>query len=137
MDKPLLSDQPRLQTLLREEMGALQTAMSKPVIALPQGDWPAVATTAKAVHDSFIFQQKLAPKDKDILHHTLPEAFIHLDQDFHQRAIKLHEAAASKDAELSLYHYSRLLEACVQCHQRFATHRFPSLNEGTRHAPRH
>jgi len=137
MDKPLLSDQPHLQTLLRDEMGALLTATSKIADALPQGDWPTVATTAKAIHDSFIFQQKLTPRDRDILHHSLPEAFIHLDKGFHQRALKLHEAAAKNDAELSLYHYARLLETCVQCHQRFATHRFPTLNEDSQHAPHH
>ena len=137
MDKPLLSDQPRLQTLLREEMGALLTATSKIATALPQGDWPSVASTAKAIHDSFIFQQKLSPKDKEILHHSLPAAFIHLDQGFHRRALKLHQAAANHDAELSLYYYSRLLESCVQCHQRFATHRFPTLKEDTQHAPHH
>ncbi len=137
MDQPLLSDQPHLQTLLRDEMRAVQTAMNTLVTALPQGDWPTVAITAKAIHDSFIFQQKLTPKDRDILHHSLPAAFIHLDQGFHQRAIKLHEAAADNDAELSLYHYARLLETCVQCHQRYATHRFPGLKENTQHAPLH
>lgn len=135
--KAVLSDQPHLQTLLREEMRALQTAMSKLASALPQGDWLTLATTAKAMHDSFIFEQKLSPKDRDILHHHLPPEFIHLDQGFHQRASWLHKAAIAKDAELSLYHFSRLLDTCMQCHQRFATHRFPTLKENNTNASPH
>jgi len=135
--KPLLSDTPHLQALLIEEMRALQQATNKIVSALPQGDWTTVATSARAIHDSFIFQQKLTAKDRDILHHHLPAEFIHLDQAFHQRAASLGEAAANTDAELSVYYLSRMLETCMQCHQQFATHRFPALKEQGRHAPHH
>lgn len=135
--KPLLSDVPHLQTLLREEMRALQQALNKIVTALPQGQWMVVAASAKGIHDSFIFQQKLTPKDKHILHDRLPPEFVHLDQGLHQRAAMLQEAAAHESAELSVYHLSRMVEMCMQCHQRFAVHRFPALKEKHQNAPHH
>ncbi len=137
MSKPLLSDVPHLQTLLREEMRALQQALNKIVTALPQGEWTVVATSAKGIHDSFIFQQKLTPKDSHILHDRLPPEFVHLDQGLHQRAAMLHEAAVHENAELSVYHLSRMVEMCMQCHQRFATHRFPALKKKNQNAPHH
>lgn len=125
--KPVLAGAPHLQKLLREEMQALQEAMRTLASALPQGDFAAIARTAKAVHDSFIFQQKLTEQDKHLLHEQLPADFVQLDQAFHQRAAKLHAAATSHDIELSLYHHTRLLESCVQCHKSHAAQRFPSL----------
>jgi len=126
-DKPVLAGAPHLQKLLREEMQALQEAMRTLASALPQGDFATVARTAQAMHDSFIFEQKLTEKDKHILHEQLPEGFVQLDQAFHQRAAQLHDAAAAHDGELGVYYLSRMLESCVQCHQRYATHRFPGL----------
>lgn len=127
--KPVLADTPHLQKLLREEMQALQEAMRTLAVALPQGDFATVARTAKAVHDSFIFEQNLTEKDKHLLQEQLPEGFVQLDQALHQRAAKLHDAAAQHDGELSVYYHSRMLESCVQCHQRYAPHRFPGLKE--------
>jgi hypothetical protein len=135
--KPLLSDVPHLRTLLVEEMRALQQALNRIVIALPQGEWTKVAASAKGIHDSFIFQKKLTPKDRDILHHRLPAEFVHLDLGLHQRAARLQESAMHADAELSIYHLSRMMEACIQCHKRFATHRFPVLKDKTESAPHH
>ena len=129
--KPVLAAAPHLQKLLREEMQALQEAMRTLASALPQGDFATIARTAKAMHDSFIFQQKLTEKDKHLLLEQLPADFVQLDQAFHQRAAKLHAAATSHDIELSVYHGSRLLESCVQCHQQFATQRFPALQADT------
>lgn len=133
----LLAEQPRLQTLLREEMRALQTGISNIANALPQGDWKTIANTAQAIHDSFIFQQKLTAQDRAHLHHLLPPEFVSLDQQFHQRAARLQAAASAEDADLSLYYYSRLLEACVQCHQQFARQRFPALQEHRPQLPHH
>lgn len=135
-DKPLLSDIPHLQTILREEMRALQQAMSKIVNALPTGDWPTVTNTAQAIHDSFILQQKLTEQDRERLRH-LPTEFVRIDQAFHQQAIKLREAAAAKDAELSVFYVSRMLDKCMQCHARFAAQRFPGLQSSEKHTPHH
>ena len=135
--KSVLSDTPRLQSLLREEMLALQKAIHEIVLALPRGEWSVVAINAKAIHDSFIFQQQLTAKDREILHHKLPLDFIRLDQEFHQRAKGLHDAALQQDAELGVFYLSRMLESCLQCHQNYATNRFPNLKEISRHAPHH
>lgn len=135
--QPLLAEQPRLQTLLREEMRALQTGISKIANALPQGDWKTVANTAMTIHDSFIFQQKLTAQDREHLHHLLPPEFVSLDQQFHQRAARLQAAATAEDADLSLYHFSRLIESCIHCHQRFATQRFPALQAHSPQTPHH
>lgn len=135
-DNALLSDTPHLQNLLREEMRALQQAMSKIVNALPTGDWPTIANTAQAIHDSFILQQKLTDQDRDKLAH-LPMEFIHLDEALHQQANKLREAAVAKDAELSVFYVSRMLDKCMQCHTRFVAQRFPGLQHDEKHTPHH
>lgn len=127
---PVLAGQPELRQLLQQEMQALKKAVAQLSQALPQGEWHSVAGTAGQIHDSFIFQQKLSAEDRKTLHQTLPEGFIQLDKAFHQQAKKLQHAAESHDAELSLFYYSKMLESCVTCHSRFATHRFPSLTEG-------
>lgn len=125
-----LEGEPRLRLLLQQEMQALQDAMGTISQALPQGEWRIVAETAGQVHDSFIFQQQLSASDRKTLHKTLPEGFIRQDKAFHQQAKKLQHAAELRDAELSLFYYSKMVESCVTCHSRFATHRFPSLAEG-------
>jgi hypothetical protein len=135
--KAILSAEPRLQALLIEEMRALQKAMAKIVAALPAGDWPTVANTAQAIHDSFILQQKLTKQDREKLHHHLPEEFIQMDQGLHLQAKKLQQVAKQHNAELSVYYVSRMLEKCMQCHSRFATQRFPSLSENKQHTPHH
>lgn len=125
-----LDNEPKLLRLLQQEMQALQQALGTITTALPQGQWHTVAETAGKIHDSFIFQQKMTADDRKTLHQTLPEGFIRQDKAFHQQAKKLQHAAESQNAELSLFYYSEMVESCVTCHSRFATHRFPSLTEG-------
>jgi hypothetical protein len=36
-------------------------------------------------------------------------------------------AAAAHDAELVMFHYSRLLESCTRCHAAYAGARFPGF----------
>jgi hypothetical protein len=126
--KSLLAEAPHLKNLLREEMRAVQPAMNRIVNALPQGDWQTVAHTAEAIHNSFIMQQKLTAKDRATLHSLLPEEFIRLDQEFHRQAGKLQLAAEQHDAELSHFYTSKMLGMCMECHRRFAPHRFPQLS---------
>jgi len=128
---PLLASKPELRSLLQQEMQALQQALATISQALPEGDWPRVASTAKQMHDSFIFQQQLTTEDRETLHSILPEEFIRQDRAFHQLASKLHRAATRHDTELSLFYYSNVVESCVACHSQFATHRFPSLSGST------
>jgi acetyl/propionyl-CoA carboxylase alpha subunit len=42
-------------------------------------------------------------------------------------AIRVARAAAAHDAELVAFHYSRLIESCVQCHAAYARSRFPGF----------
>ncbi len=135
--KPVLSEVPHLQNLLRQEMRAVQQAMGKIVTALPQGEWMTVATTAQAINDSFILQQKLTTQDREKLHQHLPAGFIQLDKTFHQQALKLHDAAAQQDAELSVFYVSKMLNMCVQCHQQYAPQRFPKLKPSVSDAHHH
>jgi hypothetical protein len=135
--KPILFKVPHLQNLLREEMRAVLPAMNKIVTALPIGDWQTVATTAAAIHNSFIMQQKLTAKDRELLQQNLPDDFIHLDQTFHRQANKLQQAAERHDAELSVFYVSKMLNSCMDCHQRFAPQRFPNLKVKIGHEPHH
>jgi len=127
--KSLLADVPHLQNLLRQEMQAVLPAMNKIVTALPTGDWHTVATTAQAIHNSFIMQQKLTDNDRELLQQYLPAEFVRLDQAFHQQASKLRFAAEQHDAELSVFYVQKMLSSCMECHQRFAAQRFPALQQ--------
>jgi hypothetical protein len=136
-NKPLLSDVPHLQNLLREEMRAVLPAMNRIISALPTGDWQTVATTAGAIHNSFIMQQKMTTADRKLLRARLPAEFVRLDQAFHQQANRLQQAAIQHDAELSVFYVSKMLGSCMQCHQRFATSRFPALKSKPQHDIQH
>jgi cytochrome c556 len=69
-------------------------------------------------------EKKLTPTQAGELEKALPEQFKQLDAEFHQRAERLGAAAAVHDAELVVFHYSRLVESCVRCHSAFASKRF-------------
>ena len=119
---------PELLELLRAEMQEITTGMQNIVPALAAADWAAIAETSEKIRDSYILERSLTPAQLEKLEHQLPEPFKQLDAEFHQRAAKLGVAAATYDAELVVFHYSRLLDSCTRCHAAYAGARFPGFN---------
>lgn len=115
-----------LLELLRSEMREVTGGVQTLPLAIAAADWKAIETTSARIAASYIMAQRLTAAQKRELE-SLPEAFQHLDANFHRRAEKLGAAAAARDAEQVVFHYSRLLESCASCHSQFAARRFPGF----------
>ena len=110
--------------------------MKNLVPAISSGEWEKVASIAQNISNSFIMKQKLTTAQKDELHRVLPSQFIEMDQDFHNSAGMLAHAAGMKNADVVNFYFFKLNSACVACHSKYATQRFPGLvkgNEGDSH----
>jgi mono/diheme cytochrome c family protein len=118
---------PKLDRLLRQEMQAIDRAMGTIFSAIVTGDHTTVADKAERIHASFILKQNLTPADKRDLKAAVPKAFLKLDQAFHRDAAELAEAARAGDARRELAVFQKMGRACVTCHSRYVTDRFPGL----------
>jgi len=128
---------PGLLGLLRAEMAEVAKGMQGLVVALATADWPAIAATSARIRASYLMAQQLTPEQAAELGRALPERFQQLDAEFHARAARLEAAAAARDAELALFHYSRLVESCVACHSAYAVNRFPGLGTAAEQGHHH
>lgn len=128
---------PALLELLRAEMREISGGIGSVPLALAMGEWAAIHDTGVKLRDSYIMKKSLTPAQKDELLQVLPEAFRRLDAGFHQRAEQMARAAAAHDAELVVFHYSRLVEGCALCHGAFAPERFPGLASPAAEAHHH
>lgn len=122
---------PDLKKLLNQEMAAIQDGMMALIPAMSAGDWEEVAVIGKNIKASFIMKQKLTEAQREELHRILPPSFIEMDQDFHKSSGMLAHAAEMKNADVMNFYFSRLNAACVSCHAKFATGRFPGLVKPT------
>ncbi len=118
---------PDLKKLLNQEMAAIQQGMMALIPALSAGNWEEAATIGQNIKASFIMKQKLTKAQKEELHRVLPAAFIEMDQAFHKSAGMLAHAAEKRNADVANFYFFKLNEACVSCHAKFATERFPGL----------
>ncbi len=118
---------PDLKNLLNQEMTAIQKGMMELIPAIAAGNWEEVATIGKNIKASFIMKQKLTKAQKQELHRVLPADFIERDQSFHMSAGMLAHAAEQKNADVVNFYFFKLNEACVSCHSKYATDRFPGL----------
>ena len=125
-----------LHRLLNEEMAAIENGMQELIPAISAGELETVASIAQSISDSFIMKQKLTAAQKEELHRVLPPLFIEMDQDFHASAAMMAHAAGMKNSDVVNFYFSELTNACVDCHKRYATKRFPGLmkeNKGEGH----
>ena len=118
---------PDLLSLLRTEMREITGGVQDVVLSLATADWKQIQEISEKIRASYIMEKKLTPTQAGELERALPEQFKQLDAEFHQRAERLGAAAAAHDAELVVFHYSRLVESCVRCHAAFAGQRFPGF----------
>lgn len=118
---------PDVLNLLRAEMREISGGVQGLASALATADWKSIQNTGRNIRASYIMEKKLTPAQADELEKALPLQFKQLDAEFHRRAEKLEAAAAARDPELVAFHYSRLVESCVQCHSAYASKRFPGF----------
>ena len=118
---------PALRDLLRAEMREIAGAMQRMTPAVAAADWAVIAAAARGIRASYILAKRLTPAQSGELERVLPAPFKALDADFHGRAGKLAAAATAHDAELVVFHYARLVEACTSCHAAYARTRLPGF----------
>lgn len=116
-----------LHQLLNDEMAAIESGMQNLIPVISSGEWETVASIAQKISDSFIMRQKLTAAQKEELQQVLPPLFIEMDQDFHASAAMLAHAAKMRNADVVSFYFFKLNSACVDCHRRYATQRFPGL----------
>jgi hypothetical protein len=127
-DGPTTRLSPELRAAFIAEMQHLDAGLQRTVSAVARADWAAAERTAVEMKGSFILEQRLSAEQLGELDRVLPEAFLALDREFHERAERLARAAKDANAELAAFHTYKLIDACVTCHARYAQHRFPSLS---------
>lgn len=128
--EPALKLSPKLRAALVAEMAGLKTGMAELTGSLATGDWPRARQRALAIRDSYILKQKLSRAELAELEHALPPDFQELDARFHRHAEALAHAAENHDGELAGFYLGRMVEGCVGCHARYATHTLPGFQAG-------
>lgn len=113
--------------LLKKEMLALETGLKSMVIAYIQGDWDRIGQISQKMHHSYILKQQLTLSQKKELKQKLTLTFIKRDQAFHQLAAELNQITKSKNSVLIQQQINKLTNACLACHQIYATKRFSTL----------
>ncbi len=116
-----------LRELLSREMLELQNGMIAITPLYISGNWAEIEQIADKMENSYVFKQNLSKLQKHELHSKLPASFLELDQHFHYLAGMLKHVAKMEKIELIGFYTWKLNESCINCHTKFATHKFPSL----------
>jgi len=135
--KHVLRLSPGLLELLRAEMRALLSGVQSLPAGIATADWKSVAETSSRIRASYILDQNLTLAQRKELSTSLPEHFKRLDSDFHLEAKKLEAAALNHDAQLSSFHFYRLIETCTTCHAIYATSKFPGFSPAAKQTHDH
>ncbi len=120
---------PELRSLIQSEMNFLDKGFKSLFTAYYSGDTSNVATIAKDIQASFVLKKSLTQNQKKELHSVLPADFVRRDKEFHYFAGMLSHTAEMDKKELVGFYFSKLADACVQCHAQHATHRFDFVRE--------
>lgn len=118
---------PRLRSLLRQEMAQVLPAMQTIYAALVTGDHVTVVEKAQAVHKSFLLERSLTPADRQVLATVAPQPFLRLDRHFHKLAAELAAAGQRHSSREEWQRFEQMTAACLACHGRYVTNRFPGL----------
>ena len=120
---------PEVRSLLSKEMVAIQSGMMSVIAAYASGNFEEIATIAEQIKSSYILKQDMSRQQEHELHQKLPKSFIHLDQQFHEYAGLLEEAATNNNYELVGFYFSKLVDSCSGCHSQHAKHKFPAFEK--------
>lgn len=126
-----------VRQILIEEMTAIQNGVQALVPAIATGNWHEVTEIGRKIKDSYIMKQKLSESQMEELHRSLPTGFQELDKSFHDFAGMLAHAAEMNHTELVSFYFYKLTEACVVCHSKYASDRFPALARKSQHEEQH
>lgn len=118
-----------LLSALRAEMQQIEAAMGTLLSQLAQAQAAPAAATARSIENTFILKQELSAEALQQLVSLLPEPFLALDRNFHGNAAKLAAAAEQGDYSGAIELYSQMSQACISCHQQYATKRFPDFKK--------
>lgn len=121
---PVLTLSPKLRTALMAEMVGVKEGVAELSTFIATGEWDAASLRAERIRDSYIMKQKLSRAELEELERMLPVEFVELDNAFHKHADRLVHAAKTKNYELAVFYYSKMMEGCGNCHARYATHVF-------------
>ncbi len=131
-EAPVLPLPPKHRAALMAEMAGVKEGVVELSGLIATGEWKAAAQRAERVRDSFIMKQKLSRAEIEELERALPADFIEIDSQFHRHADGLAHAAMAHNYELEVFYYSRMMEACGACHERYATHVFKGFKPSNR-----
>lgn len=120
----------KLSRLLQQEMRSIQAAMGTIHTAMVTGEHKTVAQNAQQIHDSFILKQSMTEQDRSDLMAAVPKDFLKLDQQFHKLAADLAEAGTKENTQQQQQIYSKMTGACIACHTKYVSDRFPGLDSG-------
>ncbi|HSO06450.1 MAG TPA: cytochrome c [Pelomicrobium sp.] len=118
---------PHVRGLLLQEMTAVLEATQAILGGLVRGQDEVVARNAQAIHDSFIMERQMTETDRKALVSAVPQAFLERDRAFHELSARLAAAARAGDKAGQQKLFADMVDACVGCHARHATDRFPGL----------
>ncbi len=123
--KGVQSLSPEIQNLLSREMIALEGGMMDIIPNMVSGNYAEIEKIAIKIKESFILKKKLTQKQRHELHEKLPSSFIEMDASFHRDAGMLAHVSKNKNSDLVNFYFFKMTNACVSCHSKFATHKFP------------
>lgn len=111
--------------LLTEEMFFVESGMKEIFSGLIRNDLALVKQAASKIENSHVFSRKMTKEIQEDLTRNLPKDFFVFDQEFHELAGKLANAAEFDDRKEAMDSYIELSKKCVQCHSTYAKHKFP------------
>jgi len=121
-DEPVLPLSKTQRKALRAEMREMMESVAEMGPALAMGEWDTAAQRALLIRDSHMLKQKFTPEQLTEFGRALPKDFDARNASFHQHADLLAQAAKQQNRELAVFHFSRMIEGCGDCHTRYATH---------------
>lgn len=121
-DEPVLPLSKTQRKALRAEMREMMESVAEMGPALAMGEWDTAARRALLIRDSHMLKQKFTPEQMTEFGRALPKDFEARNASFHQHADLLAQAANQQNRELAVFHFSRMIEGCGDCHTRYATH---------------
>lgn len=137
VDSPTLQLSPKIRGALIAEMSGLKEGIAELAVTLPSGEWGRTVARAERIRDSYIMKQKLSRAELEQLERSLPPAFQEMDAAFHRHAEGLAHAAQRRDGELAVFYFGKMMDGCVSCHARYATHTFTGLKPAAAPRPAH
>jgi len=120
---------PEVRGLLSQEMLHIEKGMHQIFSNIVKGNYEEVSKIAKDIEASFIFKKELTKSQRSELKAKISKEFIAMDSGFHEKAGKLAIAAEFDEKENIQKYFSSMTDSCVQCHSKFATHRFTTFKD--------